>query len=468
MLLLESGREASRANLPRATGQKQMAEERTPDGGLGADDSNPAVLETVEMEFSVELDFDHRAYPLLLIEDDAEVRRRFKDDFGSTLTIHEVGSEEEARSWLDRQDYAAVIADLELADGSGARLLGELAELKPFTLRIILTEQRDQESLLRAINQARAYAYVTRPWVVAELTMTLRRAVERYALDAQNRSLLAELRKERGELADLVEERTGALREANERLHKLAVSDGLTGLFNHRYFQERLRHEVGVAKRYGSPLSLMLLDVDHFKTYNDTLGHPQGDILIREISGLITGTVREVDLVARYGGDEFVVAMPQAEKGSAVILAERIRRVIAGGHFEHVESLPEGQVTVSIGVATFPQDGDGPIELLTSADQALYRAKRNGRDQVELADGFDAATEPADRDSDFQLIVAEDGRTHDLTPRPGELKTLQGLLNASDPMDEILEDGETMEHPASVPNLAPDPRRLTADVIPED
>jgi len=442
------------------------AEEVTEGPSAPADDDS--VLTSLDYEFSLEVGFDHRAWPILLIEPDAAVRQRFKEQFGRNFTIHDVPNTEKARKWFSEREYAIVIVDLDLGDEIGDGLLADFAEERPDSLRVILSDQSDQNRLLRAVNHARTYAYITRPWIVAEMTMTLRRAVERYALDQHNRTLLSKLKTERRDLAVQVEEQTRALREANERLRTLAISDGLTGIFNHRYFQERLKHEVSVARRYGHTMSLMLLDLDHFKTYNDTLGHPQGDLLIREVASLLASTVRQVDLVARYGGDEFAIAMPRADKGSALILAERIRKVIAGGAFEHQSALPKGHVTVSIGVASFPDDGSNATEVLSSADRALYRAKRAGRDRVELAHGFEEGVGTVDRDADFHLLVEEDGLVHELTPRPGELQTLQALLSGSDPMKEILEDGETMEHPAAVPNLGPSPHQLAADILDED
>lgn len=425
-------------------------------------------LTSLDYDFSLASDFNHQAWPVLLIEPDPALRQQFKTDFGRHFTIHDVATGGEARKWFGERDYAVVLANLDLQDGPGESLLAAFAEQKPNSLRVILSEQRDQKRLLRAVNQARTYAFITRPWMVAEMTMTLRRAVERYALDQHNRQLLSKLKEERRERAAQLAEQTRALREDNERLTTLAVSDGLTGIFNHRYFQERLKHEIGVARRYGHPMSLMLLDLDHFKAYNDTLGHPQGDLLIREVASLLTSTVREVDLVARYGGDEFAVCMPRADKGSAVILAERIRKVVAGGAFEQGESFPEGRITISIGVATFPDDGADSVEVLSSADRALYRAKKSGRDRVDLAQGFEQGAGTADRDADFHLLVEEDGMTHNLTPMPGELKTLALLLSGSDPMKEFLEDGDTVEHPAAVPNLGPNPHQLKADVLGED
>jgi len=442
-------------------------EEAAGTGSEGAEEDSS--LTSLDYDFSLAADFDHQAWPILLVESDPALRRQFKSDFGRHFTVHGVASGEEARKWFKEREYAVVVANLDLDDVPGDNLLAELAEQRSGSLRVVLSDESDQHRLLRAVNQARTYAFITSPWVVAEMTMTLRRAVERYALDQHNRGLLKKLKEERRGLAAQVEEQTRALREANERLRALAVSDGLTGIYNHRYFQERLKHEIGVARRYDKPMSLMLLDLDHFKAYNDTLGHPQGDLLIREVASLLTSTVREVDLVARYGGDEFAIAMPRAEKGSAVILAERIRKVVSGGAFELVKTIPGGRITVSIGVATFPDDGASADEVLASADRALYRAKKAGRDRVDLAQGFEVGAGTADRDADFHLLVEEDGMTHNLTPRPGVLKTLQHLLSDSDAMREILEDGDTMEHPASVPDLGPGgPHQLMADILDED
>ena len=439
------------------------------DGVPPTSTSTPPAADTAEtaIEFSVDRDFDHRSWPILLVEDNPDERRRFKNQFGLTFTVHPV-SGDEAKRWFTERKYAVVIASNSLKNRSGASLLAELASIKPYPIRLLLSDEESQQSQLQAINHARAYGYLTRPWRAAELNMMLRRAVERYALDENNRRLVSKLKEERLQLAARVEEQTRALRDANKLLRSLAISDGLTGLFNHRYFQERLKQEVGASKRYSHSTSLMLLDLDHFKTYNDTLGHPQGDLLLREVATLLRSTAREVDLVARYGGDEFAIAMPRTSKGSAVVLAERIRAVIAGGAFEDISSMPEGRVTVSIGVATFPEDGSDNNELLQSADDALYHSKKSGRDRVSLAEGFKQGTAAADREGDFHLLVDEDGATQNLTPRPIELKTLETLLGQIQDFSEILEDGDTVEHPSSVPNLGPKPQQLTADIVGEE
>jgi diguanylate cyclase (GGDEF)-like protein len=191
--------------------------------------------------------------------------------------------------------------------------------------------------------------------------------------------MAAELERYTTDLEQTVESRTSELRVANRRLEELAITDGLTGLHNHRHFQGRLRRDLEIARRAGRPLSIVMFDVDHFKAYNDTYGHPAGDEVLRRVAEALRHEARAADLVARYGGEEFVVAMPDADRDAAHAAAERIRR--------HV--LAEGVVTISGGIATFPADGVDAETLIERADRALYRAKREGRDRI--APGAEAA-----------------------------------------------------------------------------
>lgn len=187
------------------------------------------------------------------------------------------------------------------------------------------------------------------------------------------------LEAERANLERTVEERTRALREANERLEKLAVTDGLTGLYNHQRFQEDLVKEVRRAERTGRPISVLILDADYFKRFNDTHGHPAGDALLRELSGVMTATLRGTDLIARYGGEEFAAILVDTSREEALLAAERLRKAVER------DLNPEGRlprVTVSVGIATFGFDGQTAEQLLSSADDALYAAKRAGRNRV--------------------------------------------------------------------------------------
>ena len=175
------------------------------------------------------------------------------------------------------------------------------------------------------------------------------------------------------------------LKDANGKLREMVSRDGLTGLYNHRHFQEMLLKEVHEATRYKRSLTLILFDVDHFKNVNDVYGHPAGDAVLKNIAAFVAGMVRASDLVARYGGEEFAVILPETPSREAVILAERIRRGVEA--MEVVVGEAVIRVTVSLGVSTFPGNdtGDAKGALIESADQALYAAKRNGRNRLMVA-----------------------------------------------------------------------------------
>jgi diguanylate cyclase (GGDEF)-like protein/PAS domain S-box-containing protein len=166
-----------------------------------------------------------------------------------------------------------------------------------------------------------------------------------------------------------------------------AITDGLTGLANRRYFDESLRTEFFRLKRSGAPLSFIMLDIDHFKTFNDTYGHLAGDNCLKEIGGALKGNVRRVhDIVARYGGEEFAVIMPETESRGAAALAEQIRKSIEELGIPHSASDAASVVTVSLGVITaYPAVLTKPEEIIAMADEALYAAKGKGRNRVEIS-----------------------------------------------------------------------------------
>ncbi|MHB8946011.1 MAG: GGDEF domain-containing protein, partial [Bacillota bacterium] len=165
----------------------------------------------------------------------------------------------------------------------------------------------------------------------------------------------------------------------------LAITDGLTGLYNSRYLHERLREEVERAVRFGHPVSYVMMDLDNLKVYNDSFGHPAGDQVIRRIAELVKQNVRSVDAAAKYGGDEFALVLPETDKVGAVAVAERIRASIEGQLFPGDRRRPLVKMTISQGVASFPEDTTAPEKLVELADQALYRAKEGGRNRVVAA-----------------------------------------------------------------------------------
>ncbi len=167
-----------------------------------------------------------------------------------------------------------------------------------------------------------------------------------------------------------------------QKLQELAITDGLTGLFVRRYFLERLAEEVGRSSRHHLKMAFLMLDIDHFKQCNDSFGHLTGDVVLREVAGKIKACVREIDLAARYGGEEFSVLLPDTDKLGAGFVAERIRSAIAK---QKISAYDENiSVELSIGVAVFPEDSTTSQELIDKADQALYRAKQEGRNRVEF------------------------------------------------------------------------------------
>ncbi|MFH0802132.1 MAG: diguanylate cyclase [bacterium] len=168
--------------------------------------------------------------------------------------------------------------------------------------------------------------------------------------------------------------------ELYQKMTTLAITDGLTGLYAHRYFQERLVEEIRWAERYSKHLSLLMLDTDHFKKYNDALGHPEGDKLLVDISTLLRSYTRESDLVCRYGGDEFSLVLRETGKEEAVKIAERIRHA-----FSLRFNRENIKITASIGVAAFPEDAKTKSDLIAQADAALYRSKAGGRNKVTAA-----------------------------------------------------------------------------------
>ncbi len=171
----------------------------------------------------------------------------------------------------------------------------------------------------------------------------------------------------------------------HEEARRLSITDGLTGLWNYRYFTMTIGKEIERAARFGRPLALLILDLDHFKLVNDVYGHQRGDAVLVELAGRVRGQVRDVDTVARYGGEEFVVILPETDEEGATQAAERIRAAVRRRPFGEPGEAPL-EVTVSVGVAVFPLHGAGSTSLLRRADEALYEAKRGGRDTWRLAD----------------------------------------------------------------------------------
>ena len=171
----------------------------------------------------------------------------------------------------------------------------------------------------------------------------------------------------------------------NLETQRLSVTDSLTGLLNRRQFQIHLEKEINTSRRYHQPVALIMLDLDHFKGINDTLGHPAGDMVLIELAGLLQAYAREADIIARYGGEEFAALLPKTDLTGARGFAERIRKAVETKTFV-IEPGREVRCTLSVGAAAFPALGiESPLQLVEAADKALYEAKNSGRNRVAVA-----------------------------------------------------------------------------------
>lgn len=295
------------------------------------------------------------------------------------FTVRTAGSAIEAMEKLPGVDL--VLTDMSMPDIDGVELLRAIRKRAPTLPVAIMTAYASVESALRAMQEG-AYDYLLKPCHVDEIVLKVRLGLRlgRYEHDLRARN--EELERMKSDL----EAANRRLAEANVRLEQQATTDALTGLPNRRRFMERLRQEVAKSRRYHDRLSLLLIDVDHFKRINDTFGHPGGDKVLQEIGAHLMERARETDLPARIGGEEFAVLLPSTKLDGARIIAENLRDRVSQHHFTDA-----GRVTISIGVAIYDPSDESMLRdqhgerFLGVADEALYRAKAAGRNRVEVA-----------------------------------------------------------------------------------
>ena len=338
---------------------------------------------------------------ILCVDDEEGVlvalRSQLGARFGHECEIATASSGDEALALLeelerDGEQVAVVIADQIMPGMKGVELLEQVNRRAPRTTKVLLTGQAGLDAVTAAINRARLNQYIPKPWDEANLHLVVENLLRQYRLTVENQQLVENLSAKNQALLEMNREleakihaRTHQLAEANSRLAQLAVTDGLTGLYNHRHFHERLTLEIERSQRSGLPMSLLMIDVDEFKYYNDAHGHPAGDEVLRQLARLLSEGRRANDVVARYGGEEFSVVLVDTPKFTAAQVAERIRERVADHGFAHADKQPLGVLSISLGVATFPDDAGDAHAMVRAADEALYGAKRAGRNRVVIA-----------------------------------------------------------------------------------
>ncbi len=314
-------------------------------------------------------------FQILVVEDYRETRELIAEVLQNNPEYKVVTAEdgEQALKILDLVNVDVIVSDIRMPKLGGLELLAKVQQKNP-DLPVILVTAFGDDYGARALEMG-AEDCVFKPFNTNELLLRVARVLK-----------YSKLR----QLKDL-------LMLKNEELRKMAITDGLSQLYNRRYFLELLEREFPRSQRYNLNLSCVMFDIDHFKAVNDQYGHLQGDYVIQRIGAILKEQIREIDIPARYGGEEFILLLPETDEKGTLNVAERLRKRVANENFtrnEKLRSTQELRITISLGVAVFPHPSlVHPNDLIRVTDQALYEAKRLGRNRTVLADYSDAKYE---------------------------------------------------------------------------
>jgi two-component system cell cycle response regulator len=296
---------------------------------------------------------------ILVVDPNEASHERISGAFAAQHSLTFCLTAQDALERAARERFELAVVSLSTEELDGLRLVSQLRSSE--TTRqmpiLVVVDPTDQQALLRALDMG-VNDYLLRPVDRQELQARVTTQIKRWRYTEQ-------------------------LRQTVKASIEMAITDPLTGLYNRRYLETHLQHLAEHHINRGKNLSVLAIDADHFKNVNDSHGHDAGDAVLRDLGARIRQATRSVDLCCRTGGEEFVLVLPGTDLTSAAAIAERLRRLVAGKSFDVGEGklLP---VTVSIGVACLEGPGDDPTKLLKRADEALYAAKREGRNRIEI------------------------------------------------------------------------------------
>lgn len=291
---------------------------------------------------------------ILIVDSDEYVRKILSDSLSKDCDVFTSESFTQALEMFRESPFNIVVTELDTPEIKGIEVLRKFKELKSDITVVVITTYKSIPSAVEAMKVG-AYDYITKPFNVDELKLVILHALERQKL----------------------------IEEAKEKeiYQELALLDGLTRIYNRRYFEEILRREGDRAIRYPQKFSLLIIDIDDFKKYNDTYGHLAGDKVLKEIANILFYGSRKTDFASRYGGEEFAIIAPHTDKEGASVLAARMMDLVSKKDFILDDSTIT-KVTISIGVATFADDASTKGGLVETADKALYQAKKLGKNRV--------------------------------------------------------------------------------------
>jgi diguanylate cyclase (GGDEF)-like protein len=327
---------------------------------------------------------------LLVVDDEPYILPTLSALLAPEFTVYTADSADTAEDVFRRHPVDIVLTDQNMPRRTGVQLLEWVRLHHPRSIRLLMTGYAELEDAVDAINRGHVYHYLLKPWRTEELLQVLRNAADKFLLERNREELLEELHRAKADLEQRVAERTKELEEANRLLQqrsrdleRLALTDPLTALLNRRAMEESAAFELKRHKRFPGAVTFALIDADHFKDVNTQYLLPGGDEVLRGLARLLTSSLREVDLVGRMGGEEFLVIAPETSEEGAVTLAERIRSTVATTPI--IYGPHTIRITVSIGLAVAQPGVAATFEAMyATAAAALSVAKDNGRNRFEV------------------------------------------------------------------------------------